>query len=262
MKIQDQTLDDVLVQLRARFNDDLPHFTDCVKKAFAAVDAVFWRERYLDFYWRCVTTVPGYIQEVVLANADAESAGSEGLFKLWASVHNSPDVEMGIEKHFRDESRHARLFVHLMELAFPEYCTPSENEQRKHRLFDASRVARVKSDAPASTPVLLDNLVQMNVGEIRTRAHMFMIGPVLTAFTPSDHKERVDGILSGLVYDEVSHIGYTACLMEEWCRYGHKRLIEQLYTRRLFDFNVYTVEQTRRSVELFGHGEYPDLLEI
>jgi hypothetical protein len=115
---------------------------------------------------------------------------------------------------------------------------------------------------PASTPIILDNLVQMNIGEIRTRAHMFMIGPVLTAFAPGDNKERVDGILSGLVYDKVSHIGYTACLMEEWCRAGHKPFIQQLYTTRLRNFNLYTVEQTRRSLELYGQGEFPDLFEI
>jgi hypothetical protein len=89
VKIQDRNLDDVLVHVRARFNNDLPHLTDCIRSAFTSVDTVFWRERYLHFYWRCVTTVPGYIQEVAAANAEAESAGSAGLFKLWASVHGS-----------------------------------------------------------------------------------------------------------------------------------------------------------------------------
>ena len=65
----------------------------CDVEDIASVDAVFWRERYLGFYWRCVTTVPGYIQEVVAANAEAESVGSAGLFKLWMSVHDSPQIE-------------------------------------------------------------------------------------------------------------------------------------------------------------------------
>lgn len=262
MKIQDRNLDDVLVHVRARFNNDLPHFTDCIRGAFASVDAVFWRDRYLEFYWRCVTTVPSYIQQVVAANAEAESAGAAGLFELWTTVRDSPKVEEGVEKHFRDESRHARLFVHLTELAFPGFVVANEAEAWKLRLFDATRATYVKADAAASTPVILDNLVQMNIGEIRTRAHMFMIGPVLTAFAPDENKERVDGILSGLVYDEVSHIGYTACLMEEWCRDGHKSLVQQLYARRLRDFNQYTIEQTRQSIDAFGEGKFPDLFEI
>ena len=91
---------------------------------------------------------------------------------------------------------------------------------------------------------------------------MFMIGPVLTAFSPQQNREKVDGILCGLVYDEVTHIGYTARLMEEFCRAGHKNLIGDLYKRRLADFNQYTVEQTRQSLELYGQGQYPELFEI
>ncbi|WP_461344918.1 hypothetical protein [Bradyrhizobium sp. USDA 4451] len=85
---------------------------------------------------------------------------------------------------------------------------------------------------------------------------------MLAAFAPAEHREQVDGILSGLVFDEVSHIGYTAYLMEKWCEAGHKPLIEQLYARRLRDFDRYTIEQTRQSIDLYGGGEFPDLLEI
>jgi hypothetical protein len=152
--------------------------------------------------------------------------------------------------------------VHLTQLAFPGFRTDADVQDWKDGLFDATAAPREKSDVAASLPIVLDNLVQMNIGEIRTRAHMFMIGPVLTAFAPSENREQVDGILSGLVYDEVSHIGYTACLMEKWCEAGHKPLIEQLYARRLRDFNRYTIEQTRHSIELYGGGKFPDLLEI
>ena len=262
MKIQDQGLDDVLGHLRQRFNSDLTHFTDCIRGAFANVDAVFWRGQYLEFYWQCVTTVPGYVQEVVLANAHAESAGSKGLHALWQSVRGLQEVEDGVERHFRDKSRHSRLFLHLTNLTFPAQFSERDVETEKLKLFDATSASTEKAKRSADLPILLDNLVQMNIGEIRTRAHMFMIGPVLTALAPSRNEEAVDGILSGLVYDEVSHIGYTACLMEEWCRDGHKRLISDLYATRLTDFNKYTIEQTRRSLELYGGGRFPNLFEI
>lgn len=262
MRIQDGNVDDVLGHLRQRFNNDLMQFTDCIRGAFSHVDAVFWREQYLAFYWRCVTTVPGYIQDLVLANADAESDGSRGLYALWQGVRGAPEVERGIEHHFRDESRHARLFLHLTELAFPDYLDRAALSERRLNLFDATAVRSEKADGQETIASLLDNLVQMNIGEIRTRAHMFMIGPVLTAYAPQETKERVDGILSGLVYDEVSHIGYTACLMEEWARSGHKQLIADLYARRLRDFNQYTIDQTRRSLELYGAGDFPQLFEI
>src|ERR1700724_3850608 len=138
MNLSDKSLDDLLEHLRARFNNDLPHFTDCIKSAFASVDAVFWRKQYLAFYWRCVTTVPGYIEEVVVANALAESAGSKGLYELWQSVLNAPEVARGIEAHYRDEARHSRLFVHLCQLAFPKYLSENELERKRQSLFDAT----------------------------------------------------------------------------------------------------------------------------
>ena len=262
MKIQDERVEDVLSHVRARYDCELPHFTDCITSAFADVDAVFWRDQYLGFYWKCVTTVPGYIQDVVLANAEAESHGSEGLYDLWSKVQDQAEVEEGIRSHFQDESRHSRLFVHLADLAFPKYLDEAEILRIRRSLFDAPHAPNEKSPLAASMDYIIDNMVQMNIGEIRTRAHMFMIGPTLTAFAPKEHRERIDGILSGLVFDEVTHIGYTAAIMEEWCRNGHKRLIGDLYKRRLRDFNRFTIEQTRASVDLYGQGQFPEIFEI
>ncbi|TAZ73925.1 hypothetical protein ELH70_15335 [Rhizobium ruizarguesonis] len=262
MKIEDQRVEDVLVHVRARYNSDLPHFTDCIRSAFSEVDAVFWRDQYLGFYWKCVTNVPGYIQDVVIANADAESHGSEGLHDLWQKVHGISEVEDGIRNHYLDESRHARLFLHLTDLSFPEYLREADETRLRNGLFDAPNASREKDDLEASIEYIIDNMIQMNIGEIRTRSHMFMIGPVLTAYAPREYKERVDGILGGLVYDEVTHIGYTANIMEEWCRNGHKKLIKDLYKRRLRDFNKFTIDQTRASVELYGQGAFPDIFEI
>lgn len=261
MRIQDRNLDDVLGHLRLRYDSDLPNFSDCIRAAFAEVDAVFWREQYLAFFWKCVTTVPGYVQSVIIANSVAESDGSRGLHDLWTRVRGS-ELEDGIRNHFQDESRHARLFLHLTDLAFPEFLQPTEMADRKARLFNSQAASKEKSEAAASVEYVIDNMVQMNIGEIRTRAHMFMIGPVLTALAPRGNKERVDGILSGLVYDEVTHIGYTAVLMEQMCQDGHKKLIADFYKRRLRDFNVYTIEQTRRSLDLYGEGQFPEVLEV
>ncbi|TGQ21266.1 hypothetical protein EN860_014195 [Mesorhizobium sp. M00.F.Ca.ET.217.01.1.1] len=252
----------MLLQIRARYDSDLPHFTDCILAAFADIDAVFWKEQYLGFYWKCVTTVPGYIQGVVIANAEAESHGSEGLHDLWTKVRGQREVEDGIQSHFYDESRHARLFLHLTRLSFPDYLSEPGQTLIRSSLFDAPKASLEKAGLEASIDYIVDNMVQMNIGEIRTRSHMFMIGPVLTAFSPQAHRETVDGILSGLVYDEVTHIGYTANIMEEWCRNGHKKLIAGLYKRRLKDFNKFTVDQTRASLETYGRGEFPDIFEI
>src|SRR5206468_677513 len=80
---------------------------------------------------------------------------------------------------------------------------------------------------------LMDHLVQMNMGEIRTRSHMLLFAPVIYSFTPADAKNRVRAVLEGLITDEIRHINYTAHFIESWCRNGDERLIRDLYSRRL-----------------------------
>lgn len=69
-------------------------------------------------------------------------------------------------------------------------------------------------------------------------------------------------MLEGLGLDEVRHIGYTAKLMEAWCREGAAERIADLYARRLHEFHAITVEQTEAAVRDYGEGRYPDLLEV
>jgi hypothetical protein len=263
VKIPDESIKDVLNAVRSRYNDDLAAYSDCLSNAFNKSEAIFWNPRYLEFYWHCVTTVPNYIQEVIIANADAESHGSEGLFDLWSKVRGIEEFDAGVKSHFLDEARHARLFLYLTNLAFPDYFDDDALSKKKDNLFNPTKFdENTFPTASASLEYIVDNLVQMNIGEIRTRAHMYMIGPVLTALAPKENKEKIDGILTGLVFDEVTHIGYTAKIMNALCKSGHEKLVRDLYEQRVRDFNVFTLQQTRRSVELFGEGKFPELLEV
>lgn len=89
--------------------------------------------------------------------------------------------EGGIRNHFQDKSRHARLCLHLTDLAFPQILQPTEMADKKARLFNSQAASEEKSEAASSVEYVIDKMVQMNIGEIRTRAHMFMIGSVLIA---------------------------------------------------------------------------------
>lgn len=263
MNISDTSIGDVLDAVRGRYDSDLADYSDCLVNAFTKSEAIFWHPDYHEFYWHCVTRVPNYIQEVILANAEAESHGSEGLFDLWSRVSEISEIGEGVRSHFLDEARHSRLFIHLTDLSFPGYLGEEELLERKRRLFNPLQASIQESqDASASIEYIVDNLVQMNIGEIRTRAHMFMIGPVLAAICPRESRDQIEGILSGLIHDEVTHIGYTARIMNELCRTGHRDLVRALYEQRVSDFNAFTLAQTRTSVELFGQNRFPRLLEI
>ncbi|MGX4585338.1 hypothetical protein [Paenibacillus chitinolyticus] len=257
-------VEDVLTAVRNYIDDDLSHYTNSLITAFELTDPVFTREKYSEFFWHCASTVPGWLANVVLANATAESEGSTKLFNLWKTVNYNKEVEDGVLFHAKDESRHSHLFIKLVELAFPYLLDTSEIEQLKRSLPDIRKQEHQKIDHHTQEELLIDHLVQMNIGEIRTRIHMQLLAPVIHAFAPIENKQKVKRILRGLVRDEVRHIGYTAKLMEKWSQNSKvdRKLIKNLYQKRLKDFNLITIQETEASVRSFGQGRFPELLEI
>ncbi len=253
---------DVLDAVRGFADQDLPFYTESVSRAFADCDPVFTRPGYAQFFWHCASTVPGWLAKVVLSNAEAESHGSAKLLALWERVEYDEHVERQILVHGRDESRHSRLFLELTELVFQDLVDPGFVDVLRTSLPDIRGVEYHKVGRPLDESALIDALVQMNIGEIRTRVHLQMFAPVLYALAPPEHQQSVERILRGLARDEIRHIGYTAALLESWAGDGADELVRDLFSERLRDFNLITISQTEDSVRAFGQGRFPQLLEV
>lgn len=256
------SIDEILIQLKEFSNDDLSLFTPILKNSFKEIEPVFTKPKYIDFFWHCASTVPGWIGEVVLANAEAESQGSKKLLDLWKSTIINKEIEDSILFHAKDESRHSHLFVKLVSIAFPESNSDVELIKIKNSLTKISNNDLIKDKVNISDNELLDHLIQMNMGEIRTLIHMHFLGPVIYAISPDESKEKVSNILQGLAKDEVVHIGYTSKLIEDWCRDKNFGLAKSLYHDRLMDFHKLTISQTEDTIKQYGQNKYPMLLEI
>jgi hypothetical protein len=103
-------------------------------------------------------------------------------------------------------------------------------------------------DGPRRAPPLpdarvLDELIQMNLGEIRTRVHQLLLAPVVTALCPARGRRRLRRMLAALLADETRHIGYTAALIERALREGDAARVRQTMARRLAEFNRMTLTQ-------------------
>lgn len=258
----DTHADEVLPSVRELLQKDLPFYTDSLRRAFSSCDAVFTRAGYAEFFWHCASTVPGWLPLVVLANARAESKGSAKLLRLWEGTHSNEKVEKQVLVHAKDESRHSRVFLRLVNLVFPKAVDPAVTLSLDSDLPDIRRVEHRKAERCLSEDALIDHLVQMNIGEIRTRLHMHLLAPVLYAFAPAESKDEVKRILISLERDEVRHIAYTADLMEDWAGHGDANYIERLYVERLRQFHLITLEETESAASAYGGGLFPDLLEI
>jgi hypothetical protein len=262
MSMQIPTIDNILLDLKEYNDNDLSQFTGILKESFKSVQPVFTKQKYVDFFWQCASTVPGWIEQVVLANADAESEGSKKLLELWKSTTVNKEIEDSILFHARDESRHSHLFVKLVSMAFPNTYSKEDLKNQKNSLTKIKPADLQKNNEIVSDNILLDHLIQMNMGEIRTLVHMHFLGPVIYSMTPKESQDKVATILQGLAKDEVVHIGYTSKLIEDWCSDGNYELAKSLYRERLYDFHKLTVEQTEDTIKQYGQNRYPMLLEI
>ncbi|HJV43538.1 hypothetical protein [Caulobacter sp.] len=251
----------LLEEIRKHVDHDLPNYTDAFRAAFRRNDPVFIRAGYGEFFFHCAANVPGWMQRTLLLNAQGEGEGAVGLARLARGVAFDAAVARQVEEHARDEARHSRMFANIAQLAFPQGLAPERMEAFAAALPDIRPIL----DAPAEKVCeghLIDNLVQMNIGEVRTRLHMHLFAPVVFHVAPEGSRDRVRGQLEILAHDEMRHIGYTALLMENWARSGDKNRIEALYLGRLNTFNQLTITHTRHAVERYGQGRFPNLLEL
>lgn len=253
--------DDLLDGMRPYLDEDLPYFTDAVRHAFKDTP-IFARRRYAEFFWQCASTVPGWLAQNVLTNAGIESDGSAKLLLLWKGLRYDRDLENGVLEHARDESRHSRLFLQIARRAFPHTIDLAAISELDRRLPDIRRQKHEKDMETIPEDVLMDHLVQMNIAEIRTRYHMFLMAPVICAYSPQEARATLQKILQTLAQDELRHISYTAKLLERWARSGDAKYIRELYSDRMHDFNYYTARQTEWAIQQYGDGRFPDLLQM
>lgn len=234
-------IDDLTIEaLRRAGTELLPLYEEALRGAFTAAPPPYGMEWYGDRY-RAFALQPGWLEQSLIANAMKESEGSA---KLWVLAAQAADDEISekVRVHAIDEARHARYYVAMLNLAFPRALdTESLNELLS--LFPKF----AGSDAPERTrsaPKLrvVDELIQMNIGEIRTRVHQLLLRPVILAVCPGERRDRLERLLDELLGDETRHIQYTARLIERDCKFD-PHYVTDTFLRRVEEFNRITLEE-------------------
>jgi hypothetical protein len=247
-----QCAEDVLVNLPSHWDGPLESYGDCLRAAFTEFDPIFTKEHYADFYLKCSSEVPAWIPSNILANAKKESDGAKLLYEFWRRVRGDALLENDVMFHIKDEIRHSKLFIALTELAFPQVADQPFIQTMRNELFSLNESEATKHAETLSQSEITDHLVQMNLGEIRTRVHISMIAPLISAFSPLENRSKVEKILAALVDDETAHIAYTAKHLEKLSQSVGAEELKKLFLRRLRDLHEYTVYETRAAVSEYA----------
>lgn len=252
-------ISDALDSVRSEVNSDLPFYSRALESAFRDAAPVFVRQEYADFFWNCATTIPGWAQTIFVQSAAAESIGSKTLYEYFQSVRNFSAAEDGLLRHSRDEARHSRIFLNLVELTFPSFLPAEEATKIRQSLFTPP-TKHEKSQINLPTPILLNYLALINQAEIRTLINLHLIAPIFYTLAPAEHRDRVADLLQSLQKDEVAHISYTARIIDDAARSGDEAFVFSMYQRNMEEFGEYSQKGLEEAIKKHGGSDFSHLL--
>jgi hypothetical protein len=220
---------------------DLENYSSALISACDTHQPPFGMAWYGDQY-RNYAKDPYWLATSLVANAEVEGDGARKLWNIAGSAGTDSDARM-IQQHAVDEARHAKLYLHMLNTVFPGAMGPDLELASKAMSPAMSMAEALPSKSPVSQVRLLDDLVQMNIGEIRTRIHQQLLRPVILAHCPLTNRQKIERALDALLKDETRHIAYTAELIEHHYNNGYGEFVRLTMAKRLAQFNEITLNE-------------------
>ncbi|ADO71689.1 hypothetical protein [Stigmatella aurantiaca] len=228
--------------LRASEGKGLPFYEQLLCSSFEACVPPFSKRWYGEAY-REQAADPAWLARSLVTNAEKEAEGARMLWRM-AGLIESPEIAEQVRRHAIDESNHARYYIAMLNLAFPGCADEGVQTQLDAISPRYSVRERPERGDAIEEPVLtLDALVQMNIGEIRTRVHQLLLYPIIMRHSPPEQHARLKGVLETITADETRHIAYTAQAMEAAARGGSEALVRDMLFSRLEQFCALTLKE-------------------
>lgn len=222
---------------------ECPRYLAALDKAIDEEPPPFGTEAYSNTY-RAASASGQWLAMSLMTNAEREGDGATRLWSLAACSDNEGERQL-LKRHACDESSHALAYLALLDLSFPGAVEPtfrSElNQLSPH--FSMSRKPYPIKGSPYARKPSVDDYMQMNIAEIRTTIHHLMQRQALAEHCPQQNMPRATKILDSLLRDELSHVAYTAVLIEEKAKTTDPDEFQRLFNKRFRDFNNITKEE-------------------
>lgn len=192
---------------------------------------------------------PEWMAKSLIVNSEREGDGATRLWSMAAFAPNEREKEL-LKRHAIDESGHALGYLRLLDLTFPG----AVSEEFRNELDQLSPHYTVKQEpapvagSPYARVPSMDDYIQMNIAEIRTTIHHIMQREALATYCPPDNVKRMRATLDMLMRDELTHVAYTAELIEE--KYHEKGMVDLIanFDKRMHDFNQITRSELSENV--------------
>lgn len=222
---------------------DCPQYLAALDKALNEEPPPFGTKEYTNTY-RAASASGQWLAKSLITNAEREGDGATRLWSLAACSDNEEEKQL-LKRHACDESSHALAYLALLDLSFPgavDSTFRSElNQLSPH--FSMSQDPYPIEGSPYARKPSVDDYMQMNIAEIRTTIHHLMQRQALAEHCPPENMPRATKVLDSLLRDELSHVAYTAVLIEAKAGAADPNEFQTLFRTRLRDFNNITKEE-------------------
>lgn len=219
----------------------LERYRPFLRATFEAQPPPFTTDWYGDRF-REMARDPEWFANVIVGNASTEGWGASKLWYL-AGKTRQEDISELVQQHARDEARHSRIYSRMVGLVFPQTRTEELQAQLKI-LAPTFRIEDRPEVLPAySRQEVLDNLLQMNVAEIRTMVNQLLARPVILTYCPEASRAQVTRMLDRLMWDETRHVGYTGWLMDAALGAEDSEFLQDIASLRMTQFNELTLSE-------------------
>jgi len=250
---------EALESVQHALQDDCPKYGAIFARSLEMIDPVFFSDEYEEFFWHCSTTIPNWLPRVLSVCATTEGNGAHGLLDIWRSVDFFEEAEDGLLAHDKDEAGHARLFIQLAKLVYPDNYAEGVIDGLAGSLRPVTREDQVKSGKCIDARMLLDYLVQLNIVEMRTRIHLHFLAPNYYNMAPACSQPKVERILNSLDADETRHMCYTARLIEQMVDKCEIERMAGIYACRLGDYHRHSLDHCNSAINDYGQGHFAKL---
>ncbi len=223
----------------------LERYGRCLRDNFEAHPPPFSASWYGDKF-REMARDPEWFANILVGNASTEGWGSSKLWQLAGKTLEEP-ISALIQQHAMDEARHSRIYSRMVELVFPGTVTQAQKDELASFAPTFRSKDRPEPLPPYNHQEVLDNLLQMNVAEIRTMVNQLLVRPVLLVYCPEESRARVTRMLDRLMWDETRHVGYTAHLVDQALATRDAAFVLDTAPRRLIQFNELTLGEVGRA---------------
>jgi hypothetical protein len=230
--------------LEAAGGRPLMHYVRAMANAFESNPPPFAFSWYGNSYRACALN-PYWLIQSLISNSIKEGQGARDLWNLSGRIEDV-QVRTRVAQHARDEARHARIYIGILRVVFPEALTKEDERYiiEQAPVFESGLPAM---HSPYPPERIADLFIQINLGEFRTRLHQLLMAPVLTCIC-SDREDRLSPLLASIAKDELEHLRYTADIIDRRIADGHEADTAHLIDLRLRQFNALTEQELGEQV--------------